>query len=72
MREKYATYNKATWYRYSHVKPPCDGIYIVTCRDAIRATVLNYEDGKWTDDRGNKYSVVAWTFLPGIYRSDEE
>ena len=60
-------YNNFTWYLYKNVKPPCDGEYIISCRNAIRATTATFENGKW---RG-KYDVVAWTFFPGVYRPNE-
>ena len=67
----YARY-EPTWYRFSNVRPPCDGEYIVTCRDAIRATVLTYENGIWTNDHKKKFDVIAWMFLPGAYRVPQE
>lgn len=60
-------YDTFTWYVYNNVKPPCDGEYIVSCRNAIRATTATFEDGKWLE----KLDVVAWTFFPGIYRASE-
>ena len=60
-------YDTFTWYLNKNVPPPCDGEYIVTVRNAIRATTATFEDGKW---RG-KLDVVAWTFFPGIYRQGE-
>lgn len=71
MSRTYASYNQPTWYRYSRVKPPEDGEYIVTCRDAIRATVLTYENGKWYNDDRKEFDVIAWMFLPGAYRVEE-
>lgn len=60
-------YDNFTWYKNTNVKPPCDGEYIVTCRNAIRATTATYENGKWL----NNMNVVAWTFFPGIYHEGE-
>ena len=71
MSRTYASYNQPTWYRCSRVKPPEDGEYIVTCRDAIRATVLTYENGKWYNDNRKEFDVIAWMFLPGAYRVEE-
>ena len=60
-------YDAFTWYKCTNVKPPCDGEYIVTCRNASRATTATFENGKWL----NNMNVVAWTFFPGIYREGE-
>ena len=60
-------YSNDHWFVYSNVKPPYDGEYIVTIRDAIRATVLTYEDGKWYNEARKTFDVVAWQFLPGAY-----
>ena len=60
-------YDTFTWYRNKNVKPPCDGEYIVTIRNAIRSTSATYEDGKWLGG----IDVVAWTFFPGTFRPDE-
>lgn len=65
---KYARYDNPTWYLTANVLPPCEGEYIVTCRDAIRATVLYYEDGNWYNEKRKKFNVIAWMFLPGAYR----
>lgn len=56
------------WFAFDRVQPPCDGEYIVTCKNAIKATVLTYEDGKWYNDARTTFDVVAWMFLPGAYR----
>ena len=67
---KYARYDKEHWFVYNRIKPPYDGEYIVTCRNAIRSTVLTYEDGAWYNEARKKFDVVAWMFLPGIYRPE--
>lgn len=71
MSRNYAKYDSVSWYRFSCVHPPADGEYIVTCRNARRATILTFENRKWTNDRGKTFDVIAWTFLPGIYRPEE-
>lgn len=63
-------YDTERWFTCSTVKPPCDGEYIVTCRGAIKATVLTYEEGVWYNDNRDTFDVVAWMFLPGAYRPD--
>lgn len=59
-------YDTFTWYLNKNVKPPYDGEYIVSIRNALRATTATFENGKWL---GN-HDVVAWTFFPGIYRPE--
>ena len=65
--KSYRNYNEPEWFRFHIVKPPCDGEYIVTCKDAIRATVLTYENGKWYNDARTTFEVIAWMFLPPAY-----
>ena len=60
-------YSNDHWFVFHNVKPPCDGEYIVTVRDAIKATVLTYEDGKWYNEARETFNVIAWQFLPGAY-----
>lgn len=64
-----ANYENEHWFVCSRVQPPYDGEFIVTCKDAIRATVLTYEDGKWLNDNKDEFDVIAWMFLPGAYRT---
>lgn len=58
-------YSNDHWFTKSD--PPCDGEYIVTCKDAIRATVLTFEEGKWYNEAREQFDVIAWQFLPGAY-----
>ncbi len=58
-------YNNDNWFTQN--PPPFEGEYIVTCKNAIRATVLTYENGKWHNDAGVEFDVIAWQFLPGAY-----
>ena len=64
-----ARYDPYTWFLCRNVKPPYEGEFIVTCRDAIRATVLTYENNKWVNEDNEQFDVVAWMFLPGAYRT---
>ena len=65
---RYARYDQPTWYPTANVLPPCEGEYLVTCRGAIKATVLYFEDGKWYNEKRKQFNVIAWMFLPGAYR----
>lgn len=49
------------------IVPPVDGEYLVTCSGAIRCMILSYENGKWIDDYGTQYDVIAWLPLPPAY-----
>lgn len=68
MALRYSRYDEPVWFLTANVQPPCDGEYIVTCRDAIKATVLYFEEGKWYNERRRRFDVIAWMFLPGAYR----
>ena len=48
------------------IPPPKSGEYIVVCKGAKRAMILNYEDNKWIDDYGTKYEVVGWLPVPTV------
>lgn len=65
---RHSYFDDEHWFVFENVKPPCDGEYIVTCKDAIKATVLTYEDDKWYNDARTEFNVVAWMFLPGAYK----
>ena len=62
------SYDQMHWFVFNRVQPPCDGEYIVTIRNGIRATVLTYENGHWYNDSRRRFDVVAWMFLPGAYK----
>lgn len=45
-----------------------DRAYIVTIEGAEEAATLYYNNGEWTDDFGNCYSVLAWMEFPEVYQ----
>ncbi len=54
-------------YNWNTSTPPYDDDYIVTCRGAQRAMSLTYENGKWTNQEGTEFEVIAWMNFPKAY-----
>lgn len=61
---------KGGWIPCSERLPNKAGEYIVTIKEAKKATILNY-NGSWYDEFDNMYAVIAWQPFPANYTEGE-
>lgn len=57
------------WVKTETRLPPQEGLYLTTCKNGRLTTCLNYEDGKWKNEGGAEFDVVAWYPLPRCFES---